>query len=111
MEQLLDAVIEKVPAPQGSPNNPLRALVFDSKYDLYQGVIAYVRMMDGQVVFDDKLYLSRTRAEGIVKETGYFIPQLEKSSGHVCGEIGYIATGIKDPEKVRVGETITLTSA
>jgi GTP-binding protein LepA len=111
VEQLLDAVIKKVPAPQGSPKNPLRALVFDSKYDLYQGVIAYVRLIDGQVAFGDKLYLIQNKVEGIVKETGYFKPQLEKSSGLVCGEIGYIATGVKDPEKVRVGETITLTSA
>jgi GTP-binding protein LepA len=111
VEQLLDEVIKKVPAPQGSPDNPLRALVFDSKYDLYQGVIAYVRMIDGRVAFNDKLYLIQNKVEGIVKETGYFKPQFEKSAGLMCGEIGYIATGVKDPEKVRVGETITLTSA
>ncbi|MCU0653366.1 MAG: translation elongation factor 4 [Candidatus Pacebacteria bacterium] len=107
VEQLLDEVIKKVPAPQGRPDNPLRALVFDSKYDLYQGVIAYVRMIDGKVAFNDKLYLIQNKVEGIVKETGYFKPQMEKSAGLTCGEIGYVATGVKDPEKVRVGETIT----
>lgn len=111
VEQLLDAVIAKVPPPAGGLANPLRALVFDSKYDPYQGVIAYVRLIDGKTAFNDKIYLIQNKVEGLVKETGYFKPQLEKSSGLVCGEIGYIGTGIKDPEKVRVGETITLLSA
>jgi GTP-binding protein LepA len=111
VEQLLDEVIKKVPAPLGSSEKPLRALVFDSKYDPYQGVIAYVRLMDGQVKYGDKLFLIQNKVEGLVKETGYFLPQMEKSAGLVCGEIGYIGTGVKDPEKVRVGETITLASA
>lgn len=107
VEQLLDEVIKKVPAPKGEVEKPLRAMVFDSKYDVYQGVIAYVRLMDGQVKFNDKIFLIQNKVEGIVKETGYFNPEMEKSEGLVCGEIGYIATGVKDPEKVRVGETIT----
>lgn len=111
METLLNEVIAKVPAPQGDPQKPLKALVFDSKYDPYQGVIAYVRLMDGQAVYNDKLFLIQNKAEGFVKETGYFRPELVKSGGIRCGEIGYIATGIKEPEKVRVGETITLASA
>jgi len=111
VESLLDEVIAKVPAPQGDPQKPLRALVFDSKYDPYQGVIAYVRVLDGSTVYNDKLFLIQNKAEGLVKETGYFKPQLTKSEGIGTGEIGYIATGIKDPEKVRVGETITLASA
>ena len=111
VEQLLDEVIKKVPSPAGDKDLPLRALVFDSKYDPYQGVIAYVRMMDGHAALNDKLRLIQNKVEGIVKETGYFLPQMEKSGGLVCGEIGYVATGVKDPEKVRVGETITLASA
>ena len=111
VEALLDEVIAKVPAPQGDPQKPLRALVFDSKYDTYQGVIAYVRLLDGHAVYNDKIFLIQNKVEGFVKETGYFKPQLMKSEGIGSGEIGYIATGIKDPEKVRVGETITLASA
>jgi GTP-binding protein LepA len=111
VEQLLEEVIKKVPSPQGSLEKPLRALVFDSKYDLYQGVIAYVCMVDGQVKYNDKIFLIQNKVDGIVKETGYFLPQLEKSADLKCGEIGYIATGVKDPEKVRVGETITLATA
>jgi GTP-binding protein LepA len=107
VDQLLDEVIKKMPAPLGDKEKPLRALVFDSKYDPYQGVIAYVRLMDGRVAFNDKLRLIQNKVDGIVKETGYFLPQMEKSTGLVCGEIGYVATGVKDPEKVRVGETIT----
>lgn len=108
---LLDAVIEKIPAPRGDPNKPLKALVFDSQYDSYQGVIAYVRLFDGRAAVNDKLFLIQNKLEGFAKETGYFKPQMQKTGGLFCGEIGYIATGVKDPEKVRVGETITLASA
>jgi len=111
VETLLDEVIAKIPAPSGDPAKPLKALVFDSKYDTYQGVVAYVRLFDGQAVYNDKLFLIQNKVEGLVKETGYFRPELAKSDGIRCGEIGYIATGIKDPERVRVGETITLASA
>jgi len=111
VEQLLDAVIAEVLPPKGDCAKPLRALVFDSKYDPYQGVIAYVRMIDGKITPNGKLFLIQNRVEGFVKETGYFKPQLTKSDGLACGEIGYIATGVKDPEKVRVGETITVAAA
>ncbi len=111
VEALLDEVIAKVPAPAGDPQKPLRALVFDSKYDPYQGVIAFVRVMDGRAAPNDKIFLIQNKVEGLVKETGYFRPELVKSAQIRCGEIGYIATGVKDPEKVRVGETITLASA
>jgi GTP-binding protein LepA len=110
-ETLLDEVIAKIPAPSGDCAKPLRALVFDSKYDPYQGVIAYVRLIDGKAVLNEKLFLIQNGIEGFVKEVGYFKPQLAKSGGLNCGEIGYIATGVKDPEKVRVGETITLAAA
>ena len=111
VETLLDEVIAKVPAPQGDPAKPLRALVFDSKYDTYQGVIAYVRLVDGSVAPNDKLFLIQNKVDAFAKETGYFKPQLQKSAGLACGEIGYVATGVKEPEKVRVGETITQASA
>lgn len=111
VEVLLEEVIKKVPAPKGDTGKLLRALVFDSKYDTFQGVIAYVRVFDGQAATNEKLYLIQNNIEGFVKETGYFRPQLKKGQIIKAGEIGYIATGIKDPEKVRVGETITLASA
>lgn len=111
VSKLLDAVIKKIPAPSGDSQKPLRALVFGSKYDSYQGVIAYVRVIDGKVISGDKLFLIQNRIGCFAKETGYFKPQLQKSNSLKTGEIGYIATGIKNPEKVRVGETITLDSA
>ncbi len=111
VDKLFSAVIEKVPSPKGDATKPLRALVFDSKYDTYLGVIAFVRIFDGRVLPNEKLYLIQNSIEGFVKEAGYFRPQLKKSDGIKTGEIGYVATGIKDPEKVRVGETVTLASA
>jgi len=108
---LLDEVIVSVPPPAGESDKPLRALVFDSDYDSYQGVIAYVRIIDGKVLPNDKLFLIQNKVHAAAKETGIFLPQMQKTEGLFCGQIGYVATGIKDPEKVRVGETVTLTSA
>jgi len=106
-EALLDAVIAQVPPPRGDLKKPLRALVFDSQYDSYQGVIAYVRLFDGRVAAGDKLFLIQNKVDGLAKETGCFLPQMSKTDSLECGQIGYIATGVKDPEKVRVGETVT----
>ena len=107
VEKLLQAVIEKIPCPKGNPEKPLRALIFDSKYDPFKGVIAFVRVIDGKVSSGEKIYLIQTKTEGEVKEIGYFKPELVETYELKAGEIGYIATGIKTPAKVRVGETIT----
>lgn len=103
----LEAIIRKIPSPKGDSGKPLRALVFDSKYDPYKGVIAYLRIFDGEVLAGDKIYLIQAGIESQVKEIGYFKPTLEPSQELKAGEIGYVATGIKDPSMVRVGETIT----
>ena len=107
VEKLLEAVIKKIPCPEGNPEKPLRALIFDSKYDSFKGVIAFVRMIDGKVSSGEKIYLIQTKTEGEIKELGYFKPELVAKAELKAGEVGYIATGIKEPEKVRVGETIT----
>ena len=107
VEKLLKSVIEKIPCPKGNPEKPLRALIFDSKYDPFKGVIAFVRVIDGKVSSGEKIYLIQTKTEGEVKEIGYFKPELVETYELKAGEIGYIATGIKTPAKVRVGETIT----
>lgn len=115
VEKLLQAVIEKIPKPSTLPHplcgypveGGLRALIFDSKYDSFKGVIAYVRVVDGEILLGDKIYLIQTKTEGEAKEVGYFKPELVATGELKAGEIGYIATGIKEPEKVRVGETIT----
>lgn len=111
VEPLLGAVIDQVPPPRGDGKKPLRALVFDSQYDSYQGVIAYVRLIDGAAIGGDKLFLIQNRVEASAKEIGHFRPHLAKSDFLSAGEIGYIATGVKDPEKVRVGETVTAAAA
>lgn len=108
VEQVLEAVIKKVRPPAGdrTSNNGLRALIFDSKYDQYKGVVAFVRIFSGEVKKDQNFYLIQGRVKGEVKEVGIFKPELTPVEGLKEGEIGYIATGIKDPDKVKVGETI-----
>ncbi len=103
---LLGVVIKKVSAPVSSTSNALRALIFDSEYDFYKGVIAYVRIIDGIIDKGDKIYLmgSKTQAETI--EVGYFKPELISCDKLAAGEIGYIATGLKSIENCRVGDTI-----
>ena len=108
IEQVLKAVIEKIPSPRSSSdNNIFRALIFDSKYDSYKGVIAYVRIFDGKIKKGEKIYLIGEGIEGEVKEIGIFKPELVPVETLSSGEIGYIATGIKESGKVRVGDTIT----
>lgn len=108
VDQVMKAVLEKVPAPQGETAKPLKALVFDSKYDAFKGVLAYVRIFDGEVKKNDKIYLMQSTATGEVKEVGIFNPEFFPVEKLGPGDIGYIATGIKIPGQVRVGETITL---
>ncbi|MDO8424549.1 MAG: translation elongation factor 4, partial [bacterium] len=111
VDALLERVIEMVPPPKKpEANAPLRALIFDSKYDSYRGVIAYCRIVEGSIRPAEKIYLLQTATEGEVKEVGYFCPGLKPSQELQSGLIGYIATGIKEPDKVRVGDTITLYS-
>ncbi len=108
VKEVLGAIIEKIPSPQASANHkPFRALIFDSKYDSFSGVIAYVRVFDGEIKKGDKIYLMAQKIEAEVKEVGYFSPALKPSQSLLAGEIGYIKTGIKDSSKVKVGDTIT----
>jgi len=107
VDQLIAALVQKVPPPKGEIGKPLRALIFDSKYDPFKGVIAYVRVVDGTISANEKIYLIQAKTEGETKEVGYFSPELKATGDLKAGEIGYIATGIKEPGKVRVGDTIT----
>lgn len=107
VQELLDAVIQRVPAPQGKAEQPLRALIFDSVYDAFRGIIAYARIMEGTVQTGEKITFCATKAQGQVKEVGYFLPQQVIGSFLSAGDIGYVATGLKDPKEVRIGDTIT----
>ncbi len=105
---VLEKVIAEVPQPQSDPGEALRALVFDSHYDAYKGVIAYVRVVDGCVSKRDllKLHTSNARFEPV--EIGVFDPVMREVAGLGAGEVGYIATGLKTVQECRVGDTITL---
>lgn len=109
IDKVIDAVINEVPPPKDNLNlaAPLRALIFDSKYDAYKGVVAYVRVFDGQIKKGDKVYLVQSDAKGDAKEVGIFNPDFIPREVLSAGEIGYIATGVKESVKVRVGDTIT----
>ncbi len=108
VEEILKAVIERVPAPKQEVDNPLKALIFDSFFDSFKGVIAQIRVVEGMTP-DDQAVIKflGTKAEGHVVEQGYFAPILTPGQKLKSGEIGYIATGIKTPDLVRVGDTIS----
>ena len=103
---LLDKIIEKVKAPDVLENKPFRALIFDSQYDSFLGVVSYVRVSEGHIRKNDKIYLINAKSVGIVKELGIFKPDMSPIEELKAGEIGFIATGIKEPEKIRIGDTI-----
>jgi GTP-binding protein LepA len=107
IEEVLEAVVARIPSPQGDPEAPLRALIFDSKYDSYKGVIAYVRVVDGRVEPGHALRLIQvdTRIEPV--EIGVFRPGFDPVPGLDCGEVGYVATGLKSVREVGVGDTLT----
>jgi GTP-binding protein LepA len=108
VERLLDAVIERIPPPSGSVEQPLRALIFDSIYDTYRGVVAYVRVVDGTVKKGTRLRLYATGKTSDVLEVGTFAPQYTPKDELVAGDTGYIVTGLKDLRSCRVGDTITV---
>ncbi len=108
VEQVLDAVVQQVPPPKGNPDNPLRALIFDSHYDSYKGVVAYVRVFDGEIRPADTLRLMATEAELTPVEIGVFTPQMQTTAALSTGEVGYVATGLKTVQECRVGDTFTL---
>ncbi|MFR8011864.1 MAG: translation elongation factor 4 [Clostridia bacterium] len=111
VEQVLERIVSDIPAPQGDETAPLRALVFDSIYDSYRGVIVYVRVMDGTIRAGDTMRLMATGAEFTVVEVGYMRPtSLEPCERLAAGEVGYITASIKTVADARVGDTVTLAS-
>ncbi len=105
--QLIKVVIERVPAPQGDSHKPLQALVFNSFYHPHWGVIASVRLTNGAVSQGDKLKFIGSGAEFMAENLGYFLPQLKPTPSLTAGEVGYIATGLKDISVAQVGDTLT----
>jgi GTP-binding protein LepA len=110
IEAVLEVIVSQVPPPKGDEQAHLRALIFDSHYDSYKGVVAYVRLMDGRIEHTDALHLMSTGFDVKPVEIGIFAPDLRPVSSLVAGEVGYIATGLKTVHECRVGDTITNTT-
>ena len=107
VEDILEAVVERVPAPIGSPDAPLKALIFDSAYDTYRGVVVYVRIKDGILKRGQKIHMMGPGTNFEVLELGVFRPQMTPADELHPGESGYIIAGIKDVADVRIGDTVT----
>ncbi|MFN8596669.1 MAG: translation elongation factor 4 [Anaerolineae bacterium] len=107
IDDLLEAIVREVPPPKGDPNAPLRALTFDSHYDTYKGVIAYVRVFDGVADLKSRIKPMATGAEAEPMEIGIFAPTMKPTDRLEAGEVGYIATGLKTIRDCHVGDTIT----
>ena len=110
-QNILEAIIKHVPAPTGHEDQPLRALVFDSHYDAYKGVIAYVRIVDGQLRANERVSMMAAGSTTEILEAGYFHPRLISDGQLTTGEVGYIATGFKNVKDCRVGDTVTVPAA
>jgi GTP-binding protein LepA len=111
VEEILRAVVARVPAPQGNPTAPFRGLIFDSTYDVHRGVIAFVRCFDGQLKKNQAIRMIGTNTEAQALEVGYFRPKFDPQPAINHNEIGYIVTGLRDVSKARVGDTITVKEA
>jgi GTP-binding protein LepA len=107
IEEILEQVVEKVPAPSGDPDAPLKALIFDSLYDAYRGVVAYIRVVDGTVKVGDKIKMMATGAEFEVTEVGVFTPKAMLCDELSVGDVGFLTASIKNVGDTRVGDTIT----
>jgi GTP-binding protein LepA len=107
IEEILEQVVEKVPAPTGDPEAPLKALIFDSIYDAYRGVVAYIRVVDGTVKVGDKVRMMATGKEFEVNEVGVFSPKATMLDELTVGDVGFLSASIKHVGDTRVGDTIT----
>ena len=108
VDQVLEAIIERIPPPVGGVDSPTRALIFDSYYDDYRGVILYVRVVDGQISKNDEIHMMATSANGIALEVGQLNPKMSPDPKLDTGQIGYIVTNLKTTRDARVGDTVTL---
>jgi GTP-binding protein LepA len=107
VEPLLDTIVRRLPAPTGDPDAPARAMIFDSVYDTYRGVVTYVRVVDGMLSSREKIAMMSTRAQHELLEIGVSSPEPEPTRGLGVGEVGYLITGVKDVRQSKVGDTVT----
>ena len=104
---VLEAIVQQIPPPQGQPESPPRALIFDSEFDQYRGVVAFVRMVDGRFTKDEPIKAMQAGTQADIDDIGFFTPKMTPAKGMAAGEVGYVITGIKDVTKLRVGDTLT----
>ena len=109
--EILEAIVQRVPPPKGDPEAPLQGLIFDSHYDAYKGVIVYIRLAQGTLHAHDVIRLMGSGAEAEVIELGYFRPQLVPMTELRAGDVGYVATGLKNVREAQVGDTVTTVAA
>ncbi len=107
VDKILEQIVERVPAPQGQADAPMRALIFDSTYDIHRGVITYMRLIDGRLQQGEEIFMMGSAAKADALEVGFFRPQMIKNPALETGEVGYIVTGLREVSKARVGDTIT----
>lgn len=106
--EVLDAIVERIQSPSGTSAGPTRALIFDSYYDDYRGVILYVRVVDGKISRNDAIKMLATGAHGLALEVGHLSPAMSPDAELATGQIGYIVTNLKTTRDARVGDTVTL---
>jgi GTP-binding protein LepA len=107
VEDVLEAIVSRIPPPGGDPEAPPRALIFDSEFDPYRGVVAYVRLMDGAFRRGEPIVAMQAGTQADIDEIGFFTPKMRPAAGMSAGEVGYVITGIKDVARLRVGDTLT----
>ena len=107
VEQVLQAIVDRIPHPKGEDDKPLEALIFDSHYDAYKGVVAYIRVFNGVVRTEQELLMMSTKAKTLPVEIGIFAPSMQPIKELRAGDVGYIATGLKTVSECRVGDTVT----
>jgi GTP-binding protein LepA len=108
VDEVLEAVIHRIPPPKGNPDGPLKALIIDSWFDNYVGVVMLVRLVDGRMRPKDRLLLMSTRALHLCEQVGVFTPKSEEREQLAAGEVGFVVAGVKELKHARVGDTITL---
>ena len=111
VEDVLEAIVARIPPPGGFPDAPPRALIFDSEFDPYRGVVAFVRLVDGAFRKGDPIVAMQARTEAEIDEIGFFVPQMRPAPRMGAGGVGYVITGIKDVARLRVGDTLTSKAA
>ncbi len=107
VQDVLEAIVQRISPPEGQPGAPPRALIFDSEFDQYRGVVAYVRMVDGRFDKGEPIKAMQAGTQADIDDIGFFAPKMTPAKGMAAGEVGYVITGIKDVTRLRVGDTLT----